>query len=128
MKQKESLAWKIITGLYLLNLLCHRVTEGVRDLSGQARTHAQDLFNTASERASRASDVIRGREQRHLATATAVLIGVGIGIGAGMLLAPVSGKESRAKIATKVRDRINWEKERGAFKVIGSEGQTASSA
>jgi hypothetical protein len=128
MKRKGNIAWKVITGLYLLNLLRHRVTEGVREFSSQARSHAQDVFNTASERAGRASDVIRGHEQRRLVAPAAVLIGFGIGFGAGMLLAPATGKESRAKIATKLRDRINWEKQRGTFKIMGSEGQTATSA
>lgn len=110
--RKESIALKVLlgTGLYLLGSLRDRITEGVSDFSDQARSRAQDLFDTASQRATRASDVIRGREQRGLSTPTAVLIGLGIGVGVGMLLAPASGEATRGKIADQVRDRFKRKK------------------
>lgn len=111
--RKENILLNVLlgTGFYLLDSLRDRITEGVGDFSDQARSRAQDIFETASERASRASDVIRGREQRGLSTAAAVLIGVGIGVGVGMLLAPASGEETRENLAEKVRDRFSREKE-----------------
>jgi YtxH-like protein len=107
--RKENILLNVLlgTGLYLLDSLRERVAGNVGDFSDQARSRAQDFFDTASERASRASDVIRGREHRGLSTTAAVLIGVGIGVGVGMLLAPASGEETRENLAEKVRDRFN---------------------
>ena len=99
------------TGLYLLDSLRERISEGVSDFSEQARSRAHDFVDTAQERASRASDVIRGKEHRGLSTAAALLIGIGIGVGVGMLLAPASGEETRENLAGKVRDRFSREKE-----------------
>jgi len=111
--RKENILLNVLlgTGLYLLDSLRNRVAEGVSDFSSEARSRAHDLFDTASERASRASDAIRGREHTGLSTAAAVLIGVGIGVGVGMLLAPASGEETRENIAGRVRDRFAREKE-----------------
>jgi hypothetical protein len=111
--RKEKILLDILlgTGLYLADSLRDRLTDGVGDFSDRARSRAQDLHETAAERARRASDVIRGRDNRGLSTATAVLIGIGIGVGVGTLLAPASGVETRGNIADKVRDRFNREKE-----------------
>lgn len=99
------------TGLYLLDSLRERLTEGMGDFSDRARDRAQDLYETASERVSRASDVLRGEDHRGLSTTAAFLIGAGVGVGIGMLLAPASGEEIRSNISEKVRDRFSRGKE-----------------
>jgi gas vesicle protein len=111
--RKENILANVLlgTGVYLLDTLRDRISDNVSDISDQARSRAQDFIDTAQERASRASDVIRGREHRGLSTAAAVLIGVGIGVGVGMLLAPASGEETRENLADRVRDRFSREKQ-----------------
>jgi hypothetical protein len=98
-------------GLYLLDSLRNRLSEGVGDLSDRARDRAQDFYETASERVGRASDVLRGEDHRGLSTTAAFLIGAGVGVGLGMLLAPASGEEIRSNISEKVRERFSHENE-----------------
>jgi hypothetical protein len=88
------------TGIYLLDFLRTRMAEPVDEL----RSKAQDTYETAKDRISRATDVVRGEDSHLLHTATAALLGLGIGVGVGLLLAPASGEETRSKIADKVRD------------------------
>jgi len=111
--RKEKILFDVLlgTGLYLLDSLRDRLADGVSDFSSRARDSAQDLYETASDRAGRAADVIRGEDHRGLSTATAVLLGVGVGVGVGILLAPARGEETRNTIAEKVRDRFSREKE-----------------
>jgi len=94
--RKENILTNVLlgTGLYLLDSLRDRFAEGVDDIRGRAR----DTYDTASERVSRASDVLRGEDHPGLNAGVALLIGVGIGVGVGMLLAPASGEETRRKI------------------------------
>ena len=94
-------------GLYLLDSLRSRLSEGMGDLSDRARDRAQDLYETASGRVSRASDVLRGEDHSGLSTTAAFLIGAGVGVGLGMLLAPASGEEIRSNISEKVRNRFS---------------------
>ncbi len=65
------------TGVYLLDSWRNRMGGTVDDL----RSRAQDTYETAADRVSRASDVIRGEDSHLLGTATAALLGLGIGIG-----------------------------------------------
>jgi hypothetical protein len=111
--RKEKILFDVLlgTGLYLLDSLRDRLADSVSDFSERARDSAHDLYETASDRAGRAADVIRGEDHRGLSTATAVLLGVGVGVGVGMLLAPARGEETRNTIAEKVRDRFSREKE-----------------
>jgi hypothetical protein len=88
------------TGVYLLDSWRSRMAGTVDDL----RSRAQDTYETASDRFSRASDVIRGEDSRWLGAATAGILGLGIGVGIGLLLAPASGEETRNQIASKARD------------------------
>jgi YtxH-like protein len=113
--RKENLLWNVLlgTGVYLLDSLRNRVSEGVGDLGERAR----DTYDEAARRASRATDVIRGEDHRGMNTAVALLLGIGVGVGVGMLLAPASGEETRNTISNKVhefggrvRDRINEER------------------
>ena len=88
-------------GIYLLEAMRGRMAGTVEDL----RAKAQDTYETASDRVSRAADVIRGEDGSNLLGATtAALLGLGIGVGLGLLLAPASGEETRNTIAEKARD------------------------
>jgi hypothetical protein len=100
-------------GLYLLDSMRDHLSDGVEEL----RDRARGTYHTASDRVSRATDVIRG-EGHPVSTATAALIGLGIGVGIGFLLAPASGEETRKNIAgkagyygDKVKDRFSKETE-----------------
>lgn len=88
------------TGVYLLDSWRNRMGGTMEDL----RSRAQDTYETAADRVSRASDVIRGEDSHVVSTATAALLGLGIGVGLGLLLAPASGEQTRSNIASKARD------------------------
>jgi hypothetical protein len=100
--RKENILWNVLlgTGVYLLDSVRERLTEGFDDLSGRAR----ETYGEASRRVSHASDVIRGEDHSGFNTAAALLIGVGVGVGVGMLLAPASGEETRNTISSKVQE------------------------
>lgn len=111
--RKENILMNVLlgTGLYLLDSVRDRVADGVGDLRDRAkdnyedfRSKAKDGYETASDRVSRASDVLRGEDSSILGTTASLLIGIGIGVGLGMLLAPASGEETRGNIAEKVQD------------------------
>jgi uncharacterized protein YjbJ (UPF0337 family) len=87
-------------GTYLLDSLRARMAEPVDEL----RSKAQDTYETARDRFSRATDVVRGEDSHLLHTATAAVLGLGIGVGIGLLLAPGRRQETRSNIADKVRD------------------------
>lgn len=112
--RKEKVLFDVLlgTGLYLLESVRDRLAESAGNFSERARDTAHELYETASERAGRAADVIRGEDHRGwLNTSAAVLIGVGVGVAVGMLVAPAPGEETRNTIAEKVRDRFAREKE-----------------
>jgi hypothetical protein len=89
------------TGIYLLESMRGRMAGTVEDL----RSRAQDTYETATDRVSRAAEVIRGDDGSNvLGTVGAALLGLGVGVGIGLLLAPASGKETRDNIAEKARD------------------------
>jgi len=100
--RKENILWNVLlgTGVYLIDSLRDRLTDGFDDISDRAR----DTYGEASRRVSRASDVIRGEDHRGVNTAVALLLGVGVGVGVGMLLAPASGEETRNNLANKVQE------------------------
>jgi hypothetical protein len=99
-KEKVFLEFMLGTGIYLLNSLRNRMAGTVDEL----RSTAQDTYETATDRVSRATDVIRGEDTHFWGTATAALLGLGIGVGVGLLLAPTSGDQTRSHIADKLRD------------------------
>ncbi|MGA8313241.1 MAG: YtxH domain-containing protein [Terriglobales bacterium] len=101
-KKKELLLGVLLgAGLNLLNSLRERLPDNLDDI----KTRVRDTYGTASERVSRASDVLRGEEDSHIfGKVGALVIGVGIGVGIGLLIAPSSGEETRADIADKVSD------------------------
>jgi len=100
--RREHILWNVLigTGVYLLDSLRDRLTDGVGDLTERAR----DTYAEASRRAIRAREAIRGEDDGGMSTAVALLLGVGIGVGVGMLLAPASGEETRGTISHKVHE------------------------
>lgn len=100
--RREKILWNALlgTGVYLLDSLRSRMSEGMEDLSDRAR----DTYGEASRRVSRATTVIRGEDHSALGTAGALLLGIGVGVGLGLLLAPSSGEETRNTISSKVHE------------------------
>jgi YtxH-like protein len=88
-KQNILLDLLLGSGAYLLYSMRHQF----RDIE-DFRDRARETYETASRRISRASDAIRGEDQRGVSTATALLMGVA-GIGIGMLVPLASGKETK---------------------------------
>jgi hypothetical protein len=106
------------TGLRLLDSLRDRLPDNMDDIKGKVR----DTYGIASDRVSRATDVLRGEDESHIfGKAVALAIGVGIGIGIGVLIAPTSGEETRADIADKVSDFGDQVRKR-----TGKKAQTAT--
>lgn len=99
-KEKALINLLLGTGVYLLDSWRSRMSGTVDDL----RSRAQDTYETASDRFSRASDVIRGEDHQWLGAVAAGALGLGIGVGIGLLLAPASGEQTRSQIAGKARD------------------------
>jgi gas vesicle protein len=101
-KKKELLLGVLLgAGLNLLNSLRENLPDNLDDIKSRVR----DTYGTASDRVSRASDVLRGEEDSHmLGRVGALLIGVGVGVGVGLLIAPARGEKTRAEIAEKVSD------------------------
>jgi hypothetical protein len=86
------------TGLNLIDILREQLPD---DIKGRVK----DTYDTASRRASRAADALRGEEDSQiLGKAVALLVGVGIGVGIGVLFAPTSGEETRSVINDKISD------------------------
>jgi hypothetical protein len=100
--RKEKMLWNLLlgTGVYLLDSLRDRLTEGFAEVSDRTR----ETYGEASRRVSRASDVMRGEDHSGVNSVAALLIGVGVGVGIGMLLAPASGEETRSTISNKVQE------------------------
>ena len=101
-KKKELLLGVLLgAGLNLLNSLRDQLPDNLDDI----KTRVRDTYGTASDRVSRASDVLRGEEDSHIISkVSALLIGVGVGVGVGLLIAPARGEEMRADIAERVSD------------------------
>ena len=123
--RKENILWNVLlgSGVYLLDSLRDRLSDGIDDLSDRAR----HTYREASRRVSRASDVIRGEDHRGIGTAAALLIGIGVGVGVGMLLAPASGEETRSNLSNKVqefgdrmRDKFEQKREAGSTGTYGA--------
>src|SRR5216117_2144753 len=82
--RKEKILTDVLlgAGLYLLDSMRDRLSDTVHEV----RSRARDTYDTASDRVSRASDVLTGEDHSGIGTAAALLIGIGIGVGVGMLL------------------------------------------
>src|SRR4029077_2092615 len=101
-KNKELLLGVLLgAGLSLINSLRDQLPDNLDEI----KTRVRDTYGTASDRVSRARDVLRGEEGSHiLGKVGALLIGVGVGVGVGLLIAPARGEKTRADIAEKVSD------------------------
>jgi hypothetical protein len=120
LQKRTVLGVLLSTGLYLLDNLRDRMPDNIDDIKGKAR----ETYETASERLSRASDVLRGKEDSQmLGNVGALLLGVGIGAGVGLLFAPRRGEETRAEIANKVSafgEKVRQRKPQGATGTHGA--------
>src|SRR4029434_8669169 len=89
---KEKVLFNLLlgTGIYLLDSMRNRMSGTVEDM----KARAYDTFDTATDRVSRAADVIRGNDSSVASPIVAGLLGLGIGVGIGMLIAPASGDET----------------------------------
>ncbi|MBV9343067.1 MAG: YtxH domain-containing protein [Acidobacteria bacterium] len=123
--RKENVLWNVLlgTGVFLLDSLKDRLSEGMNDFSERAR----DTYGEASRRVGRASDAIRGEDSSGFSSVAALLIGVGVGVGVGMLLAPASGEETRSNISNKVQEfgdrmRDKFSSERQSSSASGAYG------
>ena len=119
--QKKELLLGVLlgSGLNLLNSLREHLPDNLDDI----KTRVRDTYGTASDRVSRASDVLRGEEDSQLlGKGVALLIGVGIGVGVGLLIAPASREEMRADIADKVSDFGERVREHAGKKPQGATG------
>ncbi len=118
-KQEPLLSLLLDGGLYLLDSLRKRLPDNMDDIKSRVR----DTYDTASDRVSRATSVLRGEEDSHiLGRVTFLLIGVGIGIGIGVLIAPASGEETRAEVTDKLSDVSDKIRERTRKKAQGVSG------
>lgn len=119
-KKKELLLGVLLgAGLNLLNSLRDQLPDNLDDI----KTRVRDTYDTASDRVSRASDVLRGEEDSHiLGKVGALLIGVGVGVGVGLLIAPARGETTRAGIAEKVSDFGDKVREHTGKKPQGATG------
>ena len=117
-KQKPLLSILLGAGLYLFDSLREHLPDNVDDIKGKVR----DRYDTASERVSRASSALRGREDSQiLGKVGALVIGVGIGVGIGLLIAPASGEQTRGNINDKISEFSDKVRER-AKKSQGATG------
>ncbi|MFZ3262977.1 MAG: YtxH domain-containing protein [Terriglobales bacterium] len=93
------------TGLYLLEQ-SDQSTRKIRDRAAgnlsDLRDFAQDKYETATDRVSKASKAIRGDDNQIVGNALSLAAGVGIGLALGVIFAPASGEQTRSVIADKV--------------------------
>ena len=103
MRTKKNLLNLLLgAGVLLLDPLRDRLTDSIGDWKDRAedlRGKARDSYEMASDRVSRASDLIRGEDHSIVSQTLAFVAGVGIGVGV-----PASGEETRNTLADKVHD------------------------
>ena len=118
-KRKPLFSVLLDTGINLLDSLRERLPDNVDDIKDSVR----DTYDTATDRVTRASDALRGKEDSQiLGKVGALLIGVGIGVGVGLLIAPASGEATRGEITNKVSDFSEKVRERTGKKPQGATG------
>lgn len=103
---KSLLKLLLSTGLYALeqsDSATRKVRKRAADQFDDLRDSAQDAYETATDRVTRASRAIRGEDDHMLGNTLRFAAGVGVGIGVALLLAPASGEETRGAIAEKVQ-------------------------
>jgi ElaB/YqjD/DUF883 family membrane-anchored ribosome-binding protein len=83
----------------------NRAADNLDDL----RNMAQEKYETAGDRVSRASQALLGEDSHVVGNVLSLAAGIGIGVGLGLLFAPASGEETRGAIADRVQvvgDRV----------------------
>jgi hypothetical protein len=94
------------TGLYVLEQSDHS-TKKMRDRAAgelnDLRDAAQEKYEVAVDRVSRASRAIRGEDSPVLGNALRFVAGVGVGVGLGLIFAPASGEETRSVLVNKAQ-------------------------
>ena len=94
-------------GLFLLEQ-SDSASKSVRDRAagplGDLRDAAQEKYEAAAERMTRASKVIRGDDSDVLRNTLLFTAGIGVGVGVGLILAPASGDETRSAISERVHE------------------------
>jgi hypothetical protein len=122
--------WKLLLGtaLYVLEQsdqstkkMRNRAADNISDI----RDFAQDRYETASDRVSRASKALRGDDGQILGNVVSLVAGIGVGVGIGLIFAPASGEETRSAIADKVQDFGTKVKDRFSsedFEATGTNG------
>lgn len=104
-KQWARLAMRIgllLTDAKLWSLMSHKLQDRAEDMGDVLR----DRYEDAADRLHDVRSSLRG-ETHWVAPTLSFLGGIGIGIGAGLLLAPMSGEETRAAIREKANDVSN---------------------
>jgi hypothetical protein len=107
------------TGLYVLeqsDRSSRKVRDRATDEFNDLRDAAQDKYEAAVDRLTKASRAIRGDDNAMLGNALRFAAGIGVGVGIGLILAPASGEETRSVLAdkaqqfrTKVRQQFSSE-------------------
>lgn len=122
--------WKLLLGttLYVLeqsDQSTKKMRNRAADNLGDIRDFAQDKYETASGRVSRASRALRGEGSQILGNVVSLVAGIGIGVGIGLIFAPASGEETRSAISDKVQDFGSKMKDRFSsqdFEATGTNG------
>ncbi len=116
------------TGLYLLEQ-SDQSTRKIRDRAAgnlsDLRDFAQDKFETATDRVSKASQALRGDDNQIVGNALSLAAGVGIGLALGVIFAPASGRQVRSAIADKVHvfgDKVRQQFSSTDFDSSGTNG------
>jgi ElaB/YqjD/DUF883 family membrane-anchored ribosome-binding protein len=104
---KKLLKLLLGTGLYVLEQ-SDSTTKKMRDRAAgelnDLRDAAQEKYEVAVDRVTKASRAIRGEDSAILGNALRFAAGIGVGVGLGLMLAPASGEETRSLLADKVQD------------------------
>jgi hypothetical protein len=94
------------TGLYVLeqsDLTTKKMRNRAAGELSDLRDAAQEKYEVAVDRVSRASRAIRGENSAILGNALRFAAGIGVGVGLGLMLAPARGEETRSVLSAKIQ-------------------------
>lgn len=104
---KKLLKLLLGTSLYVLEQ-SDRATKKVRERAAgeidDLRDAAQQKYEAAADRLTRASRALRGDDSHMFGNALRFTAGIGVGVGLGLILAPARGEDTRSAIAGTVQD------------------------
>ena len=104
-KDKVLLNLLLGAGVYFLNSMLNSVSDTSVD---NLRATAHKTYDTAADRVSRATDIIRGTDRPMISSTVAALLGFGIGASVSLLLTPASETRSNlASTARKISERVS---------------------